>query len=395
MQIDLPSLMVMQSFALFCAGTVLVVMSLQQRAAGLLAVWGAAHISAAFGIFALMLGSISDRPAWFVVAGTLLPLQSSLIWKAARNIDERPAPFSLALLGPAAAFAVGLIPAFGKESGSFSLLVGVVYTFGAAVTLWQGRREALAARTPLIVLSVIHGATLLTGIYSIATGSTRPNAIPEILSLFGFIYFESIIYGLGTAAFVFALIKERNEAAGLVAARTDPLTGIANRTAFLEIADKILRRCRRHALPVSVLMFDLDQFKRINDRHGHATGDEVIRNFCEVTRASLRPNDPFGRIGGEEFAAMLPGSGIEAAFVRAERIRVAFAEMSGLVRNRQVRATVSGGVASSATATETLEELLESADAALYRAKRDGRNCIRRADNPGSNGQPSNVFRVA
>jgi diguanylate cyclase (GGDEF)-like protein len=143
------------------------------------------------------------------------------------------------------------------------------------------------------------------------------------------------------------------------------------------------------------VMFDLDHFKSINDRYGHATGDDVIRNFCEVTRASLRPNDTFGRLGGEEFAAILSGCGIEAAFARAERIRVAFADVSRFARGRQVRATLSAGVASSATATETVDELLEHADAALYNAKSAGRNCVKRAASPGSEGQTSNVFRVA
>jgi diguanylate cyclase (GGDEF)-like protein len=395
MHLDLPSLMVMQSFAVFCAGAMLVVASLQQRAAGVLVLWGMAHIFAAFATLAVVLGNISGAPIWFLVGLTLFPLRSSLIWKAARNFDEKEAPWRLTLLGPIVALAVGATPIVAQVGRPFALLVGAVYTFAAALTLWQGRRERLAARTPLIVLSALHGTALLVAVYSSVNASDSPHTQPEIFTLFGFLFFESIVYALGTAVFVFALIKERNEAAGLLAARTDPLTGIANRTAFLEIADSILERCRRNAVPVSVVMFDLDHFKSINDRYGHATGDEVILNFCEVTRSSLRPNDTFGRIGGEEFAAILSGCGIEAAFARAERIRAAFAETSRFARDRQVRATLSAGVASSATATETVDELLEYADAALYAAKSAGRNCVKRAATPGASGQASNVFRVA
>jgi diguanylate cyclase (GGDEF)-like protein len=395
MHLDLPSLMVMQSFAVFCAGAMLVVASLQRRAAGVLVLWGAAHIVAAFATLVLVLGNVSGAPIWFMIGLTLFPLRSSLVWKAARTLDERAAPCCLTLLGPVAALIVGSIPLFAAASRPFSLAVGAIYVFATALTLWQGRRERLAARTPLILLSVLHGATLLAAIYSFVSASDSPHAQPQIFTLFGFLYFESIVYALGTAVFVFALIKERNEAAGLLAARTDPLTGIANRTAFLEIADSILERCRRDGIPVSVVMFDLDHFKNINDRYGHATGDDVIRNFCQVTRASLRPNDTFGRIGGEEFAAILAGCGIEAAFARTERIRVAFAEGSRFARDRQVRATLSAGVASSTTATETVDELLEHADAALYHAKSAGRNCVKRARRPVSQGQTSNVFRVA
>ena len=395
MHLDLPSLMVMQSFAVFCAGAMLVVASLQRRAAGVLVLWGAAHIFAAFATLALVLGNLSGAPIWFLIGHSFFPLRSSLIWKAARDFDDKDAPWWLTLLGPMGTIVVGATPIVAQIGRPFALLVGALYTFAAAWTLWQSRRERLAARTPLIVLSALHGAALLVATYSAVTASDSPHAQPEIFTLFGFLYFEGIVYALGTAVFVFALIKERNEAAGLLAARTDPLTGIANRTAFLEIADSILERCRRNAVPVAVVMFDLDHFKSINDRYGHATGDDVIRNFCEVTRASLRPNDTFGRLGGEEFAAILSGCGIEAAFARAERIRVAFADVSRFARGRQVRATLSAGVASSATATETVDELLEHADAALYNAKSAGRNCVKRAASPGSQGQTSNVFRVA
>jgi diguanylate cyclase (GGDEF)-like protein len=156
-----------------------------------------------------------------------------------------------------------------------------------------------------------------------------------------------------------------------------------------------LERCRRDSAPVSVMMFDLDRFKAINDRHGHAVGDAVIRKFCEMTAAALRPNDVFGRLGGEEFAAVLPGSSVEAACARAERIRTSFADDCRFVRNHQVNATVSAGVSASENAELTLEALLEYSDVALYGAKTEGRNRVKRADNPKLDDRSSNVFRVA
>jgi diguanylate cyclase (GGDEF)-like protein len=244
-------------------------------------------------------------------------------------------------------------------------------------------------------LSAVHAAALLIGTYSTFSGSTGQDVVPSIASLFGFIYFESIIFALGTSVFILALVKERNEAAGLAAARTDSLTGIASRAAFLDSAERVLLRSRRDGAPVSVMMFDLDRFKAINDRHGHAVGDAVIRRFCEITTAALRPNEVFGRVGGEEFVVVLPGSSIEAACVRAERIRISFAEDCRFVRDRQVNATVSGGVSVSLKSEQTLEELLEYSDAALYGAKADGRNRIKRAEQPRPEGGIPNVFRVA
>ena len=191
------------------------------------------------------------------------------------------------------------------------------------------------------------------------------------------------------------MVKERNEAASAAVARTDSLTGIANRAAFLENAERLLQRCRHDGAPVSVMMFDLDRFKAINDRHGHAVGDAVIRKFCEIATAALRPSDVFGRIGGEEFSVVLPGSSIEAAGIRADRIRVSFAEGCRTIRDRQIDATVSVGVSGSLDAKEQFDALLEYADRALYDAKAEGRNRVKRAELPHPDGARSNIFRVA
>jgi diguanylate cyclase (GGDEF)-like protein len=283
----------------------------------------------------------------------------------------------------------------GGRAGSLSLIVGAAYFLAAATALWLDRKERLTARWPLIVLTVVQAGFYLIGAYSISSGSTDQNGIPSIASLFGLIYFESIIFALGTSVFILALVKERNEAAGRMAARIDPLTGVVNRGAFMENATRVLERCQRDGAPISVMMFDLDRFKMINDTHGHAAGDAVIRKFCEITTAALRPNDVFGRLGGEEFAAVLPGSSIEAAYVRAERIRASFAASYRFIGNHQVDATVSCGLSVSLNAEQTLTALLEDADAALYRAKSEGRNRVKRADQPKLQGALSTVIRVA
>jgi diguanylate cyclase (GGDEF)-like protein len=394
MQLDLPTLMVMQSFALTCAGAGLVFAWFQNRIVPALALWGFANILAAAGILALMLGFTLHQQAWLAVGGILLPFQSGLIWKAARIVDSKPASIVLVVLGPVVVALAGSVPGLNNIAGSLSLIAGAIYSIATATTLWPGK-ERLAARWPLIILSAVHASALLIGTYSTFIGSTSQDIVPSLTSGFGFIYFESIIFAFGTSVFILALVKERNEAAGMTAGRTDSLTGIANRAAFLESAGRVLQRSRRDNAPVSVMMFDLDRFKAINDRYGHAVGDAVIQKFCEVTAAALRQNDVFGRIGGEEFAVILPGSSIEAACARAERIRAAFAEGCRFVRNHQVNATVSGGVSVIVNADQTLEALLEFSDVALYGAKTDGRNRIKRADQPKAEGGSSNVFRVA
>jgi diguanylate cyclase (GGDEF)-like protein len=146
---------------------------------------------------------------------------------------------------------------------------------------------------------------------------------------------------------------------------------------------------------MTVMMFDLDRFKRINDTHGHATGDAVIRTFCTTVAAALRPNDIFGRLGGEEFAVVLPGSSIEAAHVRAERIRCAFAANGRFIGVRRVDATVSCGLSVSIKGDQTLTDLLEEADWALYDAKASGRNRVKRSGELRPAGGSPTVIRVA
>ena len=387
--------MVVQSFALACAGAVLFSVWLPDRIESALALWALANVSAAAGFLSLMLGFALHQPIWLAIGGSLLPLQASLMWKATRSIESKPTPLIFVFLGPMIVGLTNFVPGLREVNGALPLATGLAYTLAATTTLWLGRTERLAARWPLIILLVVHAAALSIGLYTAFTRPTSHDIVPSIASLFGLIYFESIIFALGTAVFVIALVKERSEAAGITAGRIDPLSGILNRAGFMDNAGRILERCRRDGAPVSVMMFDLDRFKTINDTHGHAAGDAVIRRFCENTIAALRPNDVVGRRGGEEFAVVLPGSGIEAAHVRAERIRSSFAENCQFILNRRVNATVSGGVAMNVNAEQTLDALLEISDAALYDAKTEGRNRIKRSAQPRAEGGVSNVFRVA
>ena len=107
-----------------------------------------------------------------------------------------------------------------KYANAIALITGTTYVFAAATTFWRGRKDHLAARAPLAFLTTLHAFALFIGIYSSLNGSTVQNGQPSLASLFGVIYFESIVLALGTSAFLLALIKERNEAAGMTAART-------------------------------------------------------------------------------------------------------------------------------------------------------------------------------
>jgi diguanylate cyclase (GGDEF)-like protein len=144
---------------------------------------------------------------------------------------------------------------------------------------------------------------------------------------------------------------------------------------------------------LTLVVFDLDRFKTVNDTYGHKTGDRVLRVFADSARKILRPNDLLGRHGGEEFALVLPAATIETGYVIAERIRVAFSAACRQL-DEPIPVTVSAGVATIASET-TFDALMEAADAALYQAKNLGRNRVERAGSSDAGADPPKVIRVA
>jgi len=170
--------------------------------------------------------------------------------------------------------------------------------------------------------------------------------------------------------------RKRAEALLLELATTDGLTGLSNRRHFMERGGAELGRARRTGGPVSCLMFDVDHFKKVNDAHGHNAGDEVLRALARTARGSLRDIDLLGRLGGEEFGALLPETGLEEALLVAERLREAVATMGLTHAGAPLAVTMSLGVACAKGQGETLESLLRRADGALYEAKQSGRNRV-------------------
>jgi diguanylate cyclase (GGDEF)-like protein len=160
---------------------------------------------------------------------------------------------------------------------------------------------------------------------------------------------------------------------------TDPLTGVANRRGFFEMGERLLARAAFARQPTAVIMFDLDRFKSINDRYRHHIGDEVITVFCRLAGSLLRSNDLFGRIGGEEFACLLPTTERLDALRLAERVRAAFEAAYHTIGEDRLRTTVSAGVAIADNSNFDLDTLLKHADRALSHAKRAGRNCVQQS----------------
>ena len=162
---------------------------------------------------------------------------------------------------------------------------------------------------------------------------------------------------------------------------TDQLTGVSNRARFFELGEAELTRWKRFAQPLSALMIDVDHFKAINDTHGHAAGDEVLKQVAGALQSTLRSIDVIGRLGGEEFAILLPSLDIQGAEMVAERLRRGAAGLVPTFEGRPIPVTISIGCAELSGPVDDIDALLREADGALYAAKQGGRNrvVVRRA----------------
>ena len=172
-------------------------------------------------------------------------------------------------------------------------------------------------------------------------------------------------------------ITERRESTKklLEMATKDPMTGLNNRRHFMEMGEREFALYNRHKRPVSILVIDIDKFKKINDTYGHNTGDKTIINFANICMQNLRSGDIAGRIGGEEFAVILPDTDLDLAHQVAERIRIRVQESSTSTSNNLPVITVSIGIAA-VEYPALLERTLHNADTAMYEAKNNGRNKV-------------------
>lgn len=254
----------------------------------------------------------------------------------------------------------------------FSSCLAVLTACSALVILGANRRRSavqivLATSNALISAAFLSRAVLAAGSPDWAPAGNFP--INQVLFAAGYVF--SITDGFG----FLLLVKEDADRSLLRMATIDSLTGLANRTAFMERAEDRLKLCRRTGQPAAAVMMDVDHFKAINDTFGHAAGDAVLAGLGRVLAEHLRDVDVCGRLGGEEFAFLLPGTSAEAALHVAERLRHAVADMSVFVDGRRIAVTASFGIADCGSA-ESLEPALSQADDRLYAAKADGRNRV-------------------
>lgn len=261
------------------------------------------------------------------------------------------------------------------------LLVALQAGQTSGILLHHGNRET---RVPARFTGTVIGIfSLLTVIRCIATGVgllSNPAINQNAMVVMFTIYIASAL-GVGFGLFWMSTTVLTSGLEQM--ASTDPLTRIYNRRVFLMWCDRELERSQRSDGPFSILMIDLDRFKAINDRYGHATGDEALCAAVEKMQDSVRGIDVLGRWGGEEFSVLLPHASAEAALLVAERVRASIARILLPARETRldealetVRVTASVGVATYQGAGDSVQGMVQRADSCLYRAKATGRNRV-------------------
>jgi diguanylate cyclase (GGDEF)-like protein len=377
MSLDLSTLYLVASMIAAMLGTMLLFFGKQENFPAL-QWWGVGYLLGASSVALWTLAndtlgelvSLALNAAGFIACG--------VVWNAARVFHNRAPGLPGLVLGALAWTAA--VATLAPEASAMRLTIGAgivaVYAALTATELWSERRRTLQRSWPAIAVPVMHGFVLmlpiLLGDLLHTHGDFSRSVWATVFSV------ELVLYSVGTVFVIFMLVSERALTAHKAAASRDPLTGVLNRRGFAEACARVIEREAEAGRPVTALIFDIDHFKSINDRFGHPAGDEILKLFGTIMINSLRLSDLSGRIGGEEFAALLPCS-LEEGVIAAERVREAF-QNSGIVdETGPVDTTVSIGVAGGPAGSD-LDVLLAAADTALYQAKRGGRNRVEAAE---------------
>ena len=223
----------------------------------------------------------------------------------------------------------------------------------------------------MMLLAIQTGLTVIRGVAALTLGDSSANLQSATALATGYLATSNILIQLLSVAFLVLASRQLKLALELRATQ-DPLTGVLNRRGCAEFYQQLQTHGRQSDVPFTLLAIDLDHFKAVNDKHGHGTGDKVLVHVAQQVARSLRDCDRVARFGGEEFVALLPGTTTPEAIAIAARIQATVRE----TKTELPSCTLSIGIATHMALSADLDQLLAHADAALYRAKREGRDRV-------------------
>jgi len=347
--------------------------------AHVMSLWGAAHIALGASCF-IRLGRPWESPFIFhVISSTLIATCLSCEYWAIRELKREPASRAILFGAPFLTFVTGVWFVSVQRNITIQLLIFDVITTALMILIARSlfRAEEEGHRPFADVMAACTFSLMaITSCIVIADyfrdGHFRPeydfNQPRAFINSLIAIPLEGIVYSL-----FLLMVSERLNRDLVIQAMCDSLTGLYNRRAFEEITFRELSGASRSGLGLSLLVFDIDHFKKFNDKFGHVAGDKVIQTVATTLRHSLRDEDFLCRFGGDEFCALLPRARREQAEEAAERVLQTFRELDFRLGGKAVEISVSIGVTTDETCTMDLSSLLAQADAALYRTKKAGR----------------------
>jgi diguanylate cyclase (GGDEF)-like protein len=379
MELHLPTLALVAVAIAAILGILLLLAWRPDQSTNALVWWGVGYMAggASFALLAAR-GHIPNVLS-IELANVLLLLAYGFLFEGARAFHGRETPVTIFLIAPLIWLTAMRIPAIAVDVNLRIIVVSsmqCVLVALMAYEFWHHRAEALMSRWSTIVILCVHAAVLAGRMIAVLVTPVLSEQEFLVHRGFALMAFGTVLYTITFAFLLLSMTKERSELRHKIAALIDPLTGLANRRAFMSDAEAIIARRGARREPIALLLADLDHFKKINDAFGHPAGDRVLKLFAAALTRSIDADDLVGRIGGEEFAILLAGKSEVAAFDVAERVRSAFADDAGETEGHAIGATVSIGVAATRAGAPDLVALLGRADKALYRAKAKGRNRV-------------------
>jgi len=344
---------------------------------------GLAHWAGGYGFFCLATLALALNTAFPVL---FIPLAASiftsiaffLCWTGVRRFFNRKGDFFLPFLVAVGGLSMALIYVFSHDL-SLGWRILTATALPLVFSLLMARELLIPSELvsfPARVLgwfSLLHGAFLLFRIYY---GFEQPTdaTLMDKGALQSVIFIEAITFTIVYMLGFILLTTERLQGDLARLAAIDPLTEVFNRRAFFETAKSILGHALRTNASVSIVLMDLDHFKKVNDTYGHAAGDQALKHFTSIAKAGLRDQDILSRFGGEEFVALLPDAHLDQAQQVAERLRSMVERIPTPYGEHFIKLTVSIGVAEARGDALNIEEMILRTDKALYEAKETGRN---------------------
>lgn len=344
--------------------------------------WAGALLFSGLGIAGVAARGYIPNFVSIELANAAAFLGGGLMWVGFRRFDRRPLNLPVIFIAPAVWIAACQLPLFAQSTGNRVVLASILmmaFMLASIRELRRGAEERIVARTIAIVALSIQFFILASRLIVVQTMDLDRVFILRTDPVFAWYGLASLAFIMVMAFTMIAMVRERRELTYKQASMIDDLTGLLNRRGFMGSA---VRACAP-GRPFAVLALDLDRFKQVNDRHGHATGDTLLVMFAQVLNLHVRPLDVVARMGGEEFGVLMPDVTMDDALQTAERIRAAFRAETGALSLAGVAGTVSIGVAIGVTPRnaplESISPVLARADAALYRAKAQGRDRVETA----------------